>query len=59
VDGDERWTAVTGLTTDVPNIETIRQAAVCQKKRNYDQKKERPRNIEAAPAITGRGSIGL
>jgi len=33
VEGDECWTAVTGLTTDVPNIETIREAAVCQKKR--------------------------
>jgi hypothetical protein len=46
--GDERWTEVTGLTTNVPNTETIREAAVCQKKKNYDQKKERPRNFRAA-----------
>ena len=32
VEGNERWNKVTGLTTDVPNIESIREAAVCQKK---------------------------
>ena len=32
-EGDERWNKVTGLATDVPNIESIRKAAVCQKKR--------------------------
>ncbi len=31
--GDERWIEATELTTDLPNIESTREAEVCQEKR--------------------------
>jgi hypothetical protein len=37
VEGDERWTEVTGLTTDVLSTENIVKAAVCQEKRTFYQ----------------------
>jgi hypothetical protein len=30
--GDERWSEATGLTTNIPNVYTIREAAGCQEK---------------------------